>query len=176
MDRLPIEKSHGAKRIDALEAFPLAYHLSREDLKKHLLECGQKFRDMRDSHHVHYQGNAFFQEPNGLVRIPVKSRIIIDAGLFRKSNPSYPRLFTKKSDGVDLILWGSSSTDQSDSERVKSNGIDPDKMKDDDLLICPATALGFSLDDKFWGKAYVCIDTVILELTHCCRRICSGRY
>jgi hypothetical protein len=63
MDRLPIEKFYGAKRID-----------------------------------------AFFQEPDRLIRIPVKSRIMINAGLFRKSNPSYPRLFTKKSDGIDLIL------------------------------------------------------------------------
>ena len=30
-------------------------------------------------------------------------------------------------------------------------------MEDDDLLICPATALGFSLNDKFWGKAYIYI-------------------
>lgn len=149
MDRLSIEKFHGAKRIDALEAFPLIYHPSREDLKKHLLERGQKFREMRDSHHVYYQGNAFFQEPDGLFRIPVKSRIIIDAGLFRKSNPSYSRLFTKKSDGIDLSLWGSSLIAQLDSERVKSNGANLDKMKDDDLLICPVTALGFSLNNKF---------------------------
>jgi hypothetical protein len=33
MDRLPIEKFHGAKRIDALEAFPLVYHPSREGLR-----------------------------------------------------------------------------------------------------------------------------------------------
>jgi hypothetical protein len=32
MDRLPIEKFYGAKRIDALEAFPLVYHPSREGL------------------------------------------------------------------------------------------------------------------------------------------------
>lgn len=162
MDRLPIEEFHGAKRIDALEAFPLVYHPSREDLKKHLVGRGQKFRDMRDSHHVYYQGNAFFQETKGPVRIPVKSRIMIDVGLFRKSNPSYPRLFTKKSDGIDM--WGCRSTDQSNSERVKSNGVDPDEMKDDDLLICPATALGFSLNDKFWGEAYICTDMVILQL------------
>lgn len=34
---------------------------------------------------------------------------------------------------------------------AKSNGIDPDKMKDEDLLLYPATLLGFSLNDKFWG-------------------------
>src|SRR5437016_4331228 len=88
---------------------------------------------------------------------------MIDARLFRKSNPSYPKLFTKKSDEIDLSLWGSSSTAQPDSERVKSNGADLDKMKDDDLFICSATALGFSLNDKFWGKAYICTDTVILR-------------
>lgn len=89
--------------------------------KKHLLERGQKFREMRDSHHVYYQGSAFFQERDRLIRIHVRFRIMIDAGLFRKSNPSYPRLFTKKSDRIDLILWSSSSTDQPNSERVQSS-------------------------------------------------------
>jgi hypothetical protein len=107
MNRLSIEKFHDAKRIDTLETFPLVYHPSREKVKKHLKERGQKFKDMLNSHHVYYQGNAFFQDSKALVRIPVSSRIMIDAELFRKSNPSYPKLFTKKSDGVDLDLWGS---------------------------------------------------------------------
>lgn len=74
---------------------------------------------------------------------------MIDAELFGKSNPSYARLFTKKYDGAVLDLWGS-STGRSDSEQAKSNGIGPD-MKDEDLLVYPATPLGFSLNDKFWG-------------------------
>jgi len=88
---------------------------------------------------------------------------MIDAKLFRKNNPSYPKLFSPKSDGfaVDLGLWGSSS--QSNSERVKSNGVSPEEMKEDDLMICSPTALGFSLADKFWGKAYS--GTAILKLT-----------
>lgn len=123
LDRLPIEKFHGAKRIDTLEVFPLAYHRSRDDLKKYLLECGQKFREMRGSHHVHYQGKAFFQSPDGIIRIPVKSRIMIDAALFRRNNPSYPRLFTQRSNGhVNLDLLGF-STDQSDSERLRATAL-----------------------------------------------------
>lgn len=166
-DRLAIEKFHGAKQIDTLNAFPLEYHPAREKVKEHLTTCGQKFVSMMGSHHRYYQGNAFFQEPNGLIRVPVNSRIMIDADLFRKSNPSYPRLFTKKADGVaiDLGLWGTSSTSQSDSERVKSNGIDPGEMKEEDLLIYSPTLLGFSLGDKFWGEAYIGTDTVILKLT-----------
>jgi hypothetical protein len=54
MDRLPIKEFHGAKRIDALEAFPLVYHPSQEDLKKYLVGRGQKFRDIRDSDHIYY--------------------------------------------------------------------------------------------------------------------------
>jgi hypothetical protein len=77
---------------------------------------------------------------------------MIDAELFRKSNPSYLRLFTKKLDGVDLDLWDSSLTNQSDSERVKSNSINPNKIKEDDTLICPVTALRFSLGNKFWDE------------------------
>jgi hypothetical protein len=44
-------------------------------------------------------------------------------------------------------------------------------MKDNDLLIYSATALRFSLNDKFWGEAYICTDTAILELMHRCRRV-----
>jgi hypothetical protein len=36
--------------------------------------------------------------------------------------------------------------------------------------------LEFSLNDKFWGEAYIYTDMVILELMRRCRRVCSGRY
>jgi hypothetical protein len=38
MNKLSIEEFHGIKRIDVLKAFPLVYHPSREDLKKHLIK------------------------------------------------------------------------------------------------------------------------------------------
>jgi hypothetical protein len=133
-------------------------------LKKHLLKRDQKFRDIQDSHHVYYQNNAFFQELNRLIWILVKFRIMINVRFFWKSNLSYFRLFTKKSDGINLSLWDSSSIAQPDSEWVKSNDVDSNKMKNDDLLIYSAIVLGFSLNDKFWGKVYIYINMVILKL------------
>ncbi len=126
IDKLAVERFHGAKQINALGVFPLAYHPSQEKVKEYLKECGQKFRSMLDSHHVYYQGNAFFQSPNELFRTHVKSRIMVDAEMFRKSNPNYPRLFTKKSDGVlHLDLWGSSSTGKSDWGRSQEQWYRP---------------------------------------------------
>lgn len=154
VDKLRIEKFHGAKRIDTLDVFPIKYHPTQEKMREYLRECGRKFESLLGSHHRYYQGYAFLELPKGTVRIRVKSRIIIDAGLFRKNNPSYPRLYTKKADGVDLSSLLPFS--QSPSERVTSNNAGPDEMTEDDLLICPATVLGFSLDDKFWGELRLC--------------------
>ena len=82
---------------------------------------------------------------------------MIDASLFQKSNLNYPRLQVKKS--ADLndtftidLLWDGGSTTQSDPHQVKSNGMKPSEMKDNNLLTCCPTLLGFSLDDKFWGE------------------------
>lgn len=170
-ERLGIEEFRGARRIDTLDAFPLEYHPTKEKMEKHLITCGQKFMSMMGSHHCHYRGNAFFQHKKELVRVPVNCRIMIDAGLFRKSNPNYPRLQTKKPasaalDGFVIDLWADSSTNQSDSHRVKSNGMEPSEMKEDDLLLCCPTLLGFSLGDKFWGEAFICTDTIAPKLTH----------
>jgi hypothetical protein len=36
-------------------------------------------------------------------------------------------------------------------DRVKSNGIDPNEMKENDFAVCSPTLLGFSLNEKIWG-------------------------
>jgi hypothetical protein len=103
-EKLIIEKFRGAKRIDALDVFPLKHHPTPKKIKKHLTARSRKFVSIKDSDHFYYESNAFFEKPKELIRIPVKSRIMIDADLFRKTNPSYPRLFTKKSDGIAVDL------------------------------------------------------------------------
>ena len=85
--------------------------------------------------------------------MPVNSRIVVDAEQFRRSNPSYPRLFTQNSSSTiyfDLL----SGTNKADSDRVKSSGVSPGDLKEDDLLICAPTVLAFSLGDKFWGEDF----------------------
>ncbi|RHZ48759.1 uncharacterized protein CDV56_106140 [Aspergillus thermomutatus] len=43
-------------------------------------------------------------------------------------------------------------------DRIRGNGIDPHKMKEEDLVRCSPTVLGFCLNKKFWGE--FAVDTV----------------
>jgi hypothetical protein len=115
--------------------------------------CGKKFVSMMSSHHCQYQGNAFFQNKDELHTIYVDSRIVIDADLFRKSNPNYPRLQNQTAplDGLVIDVWGN-IVHSSEPNRVISNGTKPSEMKKEDLIICCPTLLGFSLGAKFWGE------------------------
>jgi hypothetical protein len=156
-ESLQIDKFRGVRRINTLNAFPLEYHPAREDMKKHLIACGRKFATSMDSHHCQYQGIAFFEQNRHLAQVPVDGRIMIDANLFRKINPNYPRFRNKKPICTDFefdvgLLIGSSA-DQSHSSKVRSNGKEPSEMSEDELLTCCPTLLGFSLSHKFWGKS-----------------------
>ena len=103
---------------------------------------------------VSITGHAFFQRKEGVVRVPVKSKVVVDAQQFRKSNPNYPRLFAQSSCSTGDTLFGfTSATDQADSKRVKSVSVTQSGLSDNDLLICSPTVLAFSLSDKFWGEA-----------------------
>lgn len=152
-ERLAIQKFRGARRINTLDTFPIQFHLNSE-IRGSLAARGQKFVDLIGSHHRHYHGHAFFQRKEGVVRMHVNSRIVIDAEEFRKSNPNYPRLFAQSSGSANDICFGFvSATDQPDSKRVKSRGVTGGDLSKDDLLICSTTVLAFSLGDKFWGEA-----------------------
>ena len=151
-EKLAIEKFRGARQINSLDIFPIQFHLNSE-IRESLAARGEKFVNLIGSHHCHYHGHAFFQRKEGVVRVPVNSRIVIDAEQFRKSNPSYPRLFAQSSGIVNDMFFGLvSATDQADSKRVKSIGVTGGDLSQDDLLICSPTVLAFSLGDKFWGK------------------------
>ena len=53
---LKIPKFRGAKRINALEAFPLEYHADTTRVQAELLRCGRKFMRLRGAHHSKLQG------------------------------------------------------------------------------------------------------------------------
>jgi len=44
--------------------------------------------------------------------------------------------------------------DSKKPDKVKNNAMDPAAMKDDDLLICSPTVLGFSFGTKQWCKLF----------------------
>jgi hypothetical protein len=104
-EKFTIEKFRNTRRIDVLNVFPLIYHPIREKMKKYLIIYNRKFVSIMNSDHFYYESNAFFEKSKELIRIFIKSRIMINADLFRKINPSYPRLFTKKLDGVVVDLY-----------------------------------------------------------------------
>ncbi|KAA6414807.1 MAG: hypothetical protein FRX48_01557 [Lasallia pustulata] len=59
----------GAKQIDSLEAFPLAFHRRQKEMREHCVRC----------------------EKGDYVEVPVDSRIMVDVAYFRKVNPNYAR-------------------------------------------------------------------------------------
>jgi hypothetical protein len=157
-EELGIEKFRGARRIDSLKAFPLKYHPDKENMEQQLITSRKKFVSMLGSHHCQYTGNAFFQHKTDLIRVHVNCRIMIDAGLFRKSNPNYPRLQTKETSTSLDCFFGVGEVAH---DRIKSRDVKVTKMKNDDLLICCPTLLGFSLGDKFWGAALLSSSDII---------------
>ena len=113
-ERLAIEKFRGARRINTLNTFPVQFHL-KSDIKENLAARGERFVNLIGSNHRHYDGHAFFQRKEGVVRVPINSRIVIDAEQFRKSNPNYPRIFTQSSgSAVDACFGLASAIDQAD--------------------------------------------------------------
>lgn len=47
---LRVARFRGSKPIESLKAFPLRHYLSHEQVRKVLVERGQKFRDLAGSH------------------------------------------------------------------------------------------------------------------------------
>jgi hypothetical protein len=148
-----IEKFRGAKRIAALDVFPLKYHPSEKHARAYLTKCGQKFLSMMEIHLCEYEGKAFYIEKEKVVEIFIKSRVVVDAAYFREENPNYARPSIKESDdGSGWIFIDLDEPSEKSSSSAKGNGIDPSEVKGDDLLICSPTLPGFSLGNSRWGE------------------------
>jgi hypothetical protein len=153
---LAIPEFHGTKRINTLTAFPFQYHAEESGVRADLLKCGQKFISLIGTHHRYCCGKAFFMYEGDAILFPVNSRIMIDAAFFRKQNPNYSRPHITKSvdwapdwDGFYNLCDLQSEPD----DQVQSNGKRPEELKENELLTCCPTVLGFSLSDKIWGKS-----------------------
>jgi hypothetical protein len=83
---------------------------------------------------------------------------MIDPDFFWKMNPNYSRPrtdldVTRPNRSGQLLLPGYSSS----RNVVKSGGVEPAEITEDDLLICCPTVLGFSFGEKKWGESTSCI-------------------
>jgi hypothetical protein len=170
---LVIPKFRGTKRIDTLTAFPLQYHADESGVRIDLLKCGRKFISLIGTHHRHCCGKAFFMYDGSPVLFPVNSRIMIDAAFFRKQNPNYsrPRITEPVEPDCDGLYDISDLLSEQD-DQVQSNGKRPEELKEDELLTCSPTVLGFSFGDKIWGKP-LCIVLVFKLIYLMYSGICS---
>ena len=82
---------------------------------------------------------------------------MVDASEFKQNNPNYgtPKISSREDLLLDYIQdhWGIyTSRHHKGVEIVKSNGTAPSEIREEDLLACNSTVLGFSFSNKLWGK------------------------
>ncbi|EED11723.1 conserved hypothetical protein [Talaromyces stipitatus ATCC 10500] len=150
-ETLQIGSFRSTKQIQTLPVYPLKYHTDPK-IWSRLVCNGRHFVSLIGSHHREYRGNMFIPDKNRLLKLHVNGRIMVDAAIFRKTNPNYPRLEIKKPDTVDFFF---EQVKQGGPEsRIRGKDIDFSAMKEEDLAICSPTVLGFSLNEKIWGEYY----------------------
>ena len=149
----------GSQPIHSLRCFPLKYHPNAEEEKRELANRGRKCISLIGTHHRQHKGKAFYMEKGKPTKLSVDGRIIVDPVLFREYNPNYTKPSIdelRKHTNSDMYVFDFAKLFDNPAEKkldkVKSNGKDPAELKNDDLLICSPTVLGFSLNDKFWCK------------------------
>jgi hypothetical protein len=128
--------------------FPLKYYPSKSHIRAYLTKCGRKFLSIIDVHLYKYKGKAFYIKKERVIKILIKSRVVVNAPYFREENLNYSRPSIKdKGPRGPLIL-----VDDKEEGPAKDNGIDPLEVKGDDLLIYSPTIPRFSLGNSRWGK------------------------
>ncbi|KAH0611205.1 uncharacterized protein H6S33_011632 [Morchella sextelata] len=126
---LEIEEFRGARRIDSLGVFPLAYHDEEEKIREKLIERGRKFLSLKGMHYKFYKGLAFFKRKKGVVRLNVHGRVMIDPSTFRRINPNY------RMSPVKETLHSSTNSLGNDDDSENENDDDDDYCgggRDDD--------------------------------------------
>lgn len=83
---------------------------------------------------------------------------MIDGAFFRKINPNHsrpqinePANIKSGTSAIDVDLFSEISSEPP-PDQVKSNGMEPTEMKENELLIYCLTVPGFSFGDKLWGE------------------------
>ena len=80
---LAVTEFQGAKKINALDVFPLQYHEQTEKLKDALTARGWKFISLIGIYHRNYKGIAFIKQKGKYDKVYVESRVMIDASKFK---------------------------------------------------------------------------------------------
>jgi hypothetical protein len=145
-NRIKIPHFPGARRIDFLPAYPLRYHHNYDEMFRELVENGRRFISLHGSHHLQYQGFAFFFDDEGeIVKRHVDGRIMVDPVGFREHNPGHPQPAVRNVNPRQETSGPSNWTGSFSLETVV--------LQDEDFLICGSTVPGFCLGSKKFRKS-----------------------
>ncbi|KAJ5267403.1 ATPase AAA-type core [Penicillium angulare] len=159
---LRVPKFRGSKPIATLEAYPLRHHPSHEQVRKDLVERGERFRDFAGSHIQHCQGNAFFMHKGKAIKVNINSRVAVDAAFFHEMQPNYSRpslrdMEVKEKDGIAFFDIGAMFMEEreQEKEKMRGDGVEPQKLDEADLLIACPTVCCFSFKEKMFLECAV---------------------
>ncbi|CAG8022568.1 unnamed protein product, partial [Penicillium salamii] len=159
---LRVAKFRGSKPIETLEAFPLHHHSNHEQVRKDLIERGQKFRDLAGLHVRHCKGSAFFMNKGKAIKVNINSRVAVDAAFFHEMQPNYSRpslrdIGVKDKDGIAVINIGAMLMEdrEREKEKMRGNGVDAQKLSEADLLVACPTVCCFSFKEKMFLECAV---------------------
>ncbi|KAF7515089.1 hypothetical protein G7054_g14766 [Neopestalotiopsis clavispora] len=83
----------GARKINTLECFPLQYHKDEGQIRKDLIERGEKFVSLAGAHYKSHEGIAFYKKKKSIVKVNINGRIMVDPSTYRRHNPNYQASF-----------------------------------------------------------------------------------
>ncbi|KAI3226151.1 hypothetical protein CBS147310_8183 [Penicillium roqueforti] len=159
---LRVAKFRGSKPIETLEAFPLHHHPNHEQVRKDLIERGQKFRDLAGSHVRHCKGSAFFMNKGKAIKVNINSRVAVDAAFFHEMQPNYSRpslrdIGVKDKDGITVFDIGAMLMEgrKREKEKMRGDGVDAQKRSEADLLVAYPTVCCFSFKEKIFLECAV---------------------
>jgi hypothetical protein len=84
--------------------FPLKYYPSKKHIRTYFTKCNRKFLFIIDVYLYKYKGKAFYIKKEQVVKMFIKSRVVIDAAYFREDNPNYTKPSIKESDKGLLLI------------------------------------------------------------------------
>lgn len=154
---LRVPKFRGSKPIATLDAYPLRHHPSHEQVRKDLVERGQKFRDLAGSHIKHCEGSAFFMNKGKAIKVNINSQVGVDAAFFYEMQPNYSRPSLRdgaiKDKGGITFFDGSAmlmENREREKEKMQGDGVDAQKLSESDLLTACPTVCCFSFKEKMF--------------------------
>lgn len=79
--RVTIPTFKGTVPINSLDAYPIKYHPTPDELHTVLLDRGRRWAALCDVHHMHYKGTAAIRVNCKMIKYNLNSRIMVDRGM-----------------------------------------------------------------------------------------------